>query len=102
MAKLNIEVKQNGDEKYILEFAGRTFDMTMIRTSYGAKGDKPTLYSQVEEELGDVLNSVLDEFDVEEVLGTISDLQPFSTISWGGNIAKLTEFEEQLKAEAMP
>ena len=102
MAKLNVEVRPNGDMNYVLEFAGRTFDMTMVRVSWGAQGNKPALDIQVERELGDVLNSILDEFDVEEVLETIDDLQSFSASDWGDNIAKLTKFEAQLKAEAMP
>ena len=102
MAKLNVEVKPNGDVKYTLEFAGKTFDMTMVRNPWGARSDKPALDDQVEKELGDVLNSVLDEFDVEEILETIyEDLQP-SSIELADGIVKLTEFEEQLKAEAMP
>ena len=102
MAKLNVEVKPSGDMKYVLEFAGKKFDMTMVRTTWGATGDKPSLDIQVERELGDVLNSILDEFDVEEVLEIIDDLQSFSASDWGDNIAKLTKFEAQLKAEAMP
>ena len=101
MAKLNVEVKPNGDVKYTLEFAGRTFDMTMMRTRWGARSDKPALDDQVEKELGEVLNSVLGEIDTEEILKTIyEDLHPSSIDADG--IVKLTEFEEQLKAEAMP
>ena len=101
MAKLNVEVRPNGDMKYVLEFAGRTFDMTMVRVSWGAQGNKPALDTQVERELGDVLNGILDEFDVEEVLETIDDLHSFPS-EWADCIVKLTKFEAQLKAEAMP
>ena len=102
MAKLNIEVNQNGDAKYTLEFAGKTFDMTMVRKPWGTRSDKPTLDDQVEKELGDVLNSVLGEFDTEKILEIIyENLQP-SSIELADGIVKLTEFEEQLKAEAMP
>lgn len=101
MAKLNVEVRPNGDMKYVLEFAGRTFDMTMVRVSYGAEGDKPSLDDQVERELGDVLNGVLGEFDAEEVLETIDDIYSFPS-EWTTCIEKLTKFEAQLKAEAMP
>jgi len=101
MAKLNVEVKPSGDMKYVLEFAGKKFDMTMVRTTWGATGDKPSLDIQVERELGDVLNSILDEFDVEEVLETIDDLHSFPS-EWADCIVKLTKFEAQLKAEALP
>lgn len=98
MAKLNVEFKPNGDVKYTLEFAGRTFDMTMIRNEWGAKSDKPSLDDQVEKELGDVLNSILGEADAEEVLGLICDMDSFASIG----IVALTEFEQHLKAEAAP
>lgn len=103
MAKLNVEFKPNGDVKYTLEFAGRTFDMTMIHNEWGAKSDKPSLDNQVEKELGDVLNSILGEADAEEVLGLICDMDSFASI--GGvddSIVVLTELEQHLKAEAAP
>ena len=103
MAKLNVEIKPNGDVKYTLEFAGRTFDMTMIRNEWGAESDKPSLDDQVEKELGDVLKSVLGEIDAEEVLELICDMDSFATI--GGvddGIVALTEYEEQLKEDAKP
>ncbi len=103
MAKLNVEIKPNGDVKYTLEFAGRTFDMTMIRNEWGAESDKPSLDDQVEKELGDVLNSILGEFDAEEVLGLICDMDSFATIGTvEDNLVALTEFEEQLKEGAKP
>jgi len=103
MAKLNVEVKPNGDVKYILEFAGRTFDMTMIRNEWGAESDKPSLDDQVEKELGDVLVGILGEADAEEVLGLICDLDSFVTISTAADdIVALTDFEEQLKEGAEP
>ena len=101
MAKLNVEVKPNGDMKYTLEFADKTFDITMVRTDWGAQGDKPSLDSQVEKELGDILNNILGEFDTEEILEAIDDMN-YSTGDWAGDIVILTEFEERLKAEAMP
>lgn len=103
MAKLNVEFKPNGDVKYTLEFAGRTFDMTMIRNEWGAKSDKPSLDNQVEKELGDVLNSILGEADAEEVLEIIADIDSFVSISTvDDSIIALTEFEQKLKAEAAP
>ena len=103
MAKLNVEIKENGDVKYMLEFAGRTFDLTMIRNEWGAKSDNPSLDAQVEKELGDVLNSILGEFDAEEVLELISDLDSFATIGTvDDNIVALTEYEAQLKEGAEP
>lgn len=103
MAKLNVEFKPNGDVKYTLEFAGRTFDMTMIRNEWGAKSDKPSLDDQVEKELGDVLNSILGEADAEEVLGLICDMDSFASIGdVDDSIVALTEFEQHLKAEAAP
>lgn len=103
MAKLNVEIKSNGDVKYTLEFAGRTFDMTMIRNEWGAESDKPSLDDQVEKELGDVLIGILGEADAEEVLGLICDMDSFTTI--GGmddSIIALTDFEKQLKEDAEP
>ena len=103
MAKLNVEIKENGDMKYTLEFAGRIFDITMIRTRYGAKSDEPSLDEQVEAKLGDALNAVLGEFEAEEALETIADIDGFSTLSTINDcILALTEYEAQLKAEAMP
>ena len=103
MAKLNVEIKENGDVKYTLEFAGRTFDMTMIRNEWGAESDKPSLDDQVEKEMGDVLIGILGEFDAEEVLGLICDIDEVYTISTIQEIVvALTEYEEQLKEDAKP
>ena len=103
MAKLNVEIRENGDVKYTLEFAGRTFDMTMIRNEWGAESDKPSLDDQVEKELGDVLIGILGEEDAEEVLGLICELDSFATIGTvDDNIVALTEYEAQLKEGAEP
>lgn len=103
MAKLNVEIKENGDVKYTLEFAGRTFDLTMIRNEWGAESDKPSLDEQVEKELGDVLIGILGEADTEEVLGLICDMDSFATIGdVDDNIVALTDFEKQMKEGAEP
>jgi len=103
MAKLNVEIKENGDVKYMLEFAGRTFDMTMIRNDWGAESDKPSLDDQVKKELGDVLIGILGEANAEEILSIICDLDSFATIGTvEDDIVALTDFEEQLKEGAEP
>lgn len=103
MAKLNVEIKPNGDVKYTLEFAGRTFDMTMIRNEWGAKSDKPSLDAQVEKELGDVLKSVLGEIDAEEVLELICEIDKVYTVGTIQEIIiALTEYEAKLKEDAKP
>ena len=103
MAKLNVEFKPNGDVKYTLEFAGRTFDLTMIRNDWGAESDKPSLDDQVEKELGDVLNSILGEYDAEETLNLIDNIAFSTSIDdVNDSIVELTEYEERLKTEAAP
>ena len=103
MAKLNVEIRENGDVKYTLEFAGRTFDMTMIRNEWGAESDKPSLDDQVEKEMGDVLIGILGEFDAEEVLGLICEIDKVSTVGTIQEIiVALTEYEAKLKEDAEP
>ena len=103
MAKLNVEFKENGDVKYTLEFAGKTFDMTMIRNEWGAESDKASLDDQVEKELGNVLNSILGEIETEEILELICDIDSFAFISdVDDSIVALTEYEQTLKTEAVP
>lgn len=99
MAKLNIECRPNGDIKYNLEFLGCAFDMTMIANEYGARSDKKALDSQVEEALGDTLTDILGKEDLKELLEQIADIDV-------GDLDEvmqaLTEYEQQIEAEARP
>lgn len=103
MAKLNIACRENGDIEYRLTFAGRAFDMMMIRNAYGAQSDKPSLGDQIEKELGDVLNSILGEDETEELLGQLEDICDLASVDDINDIVMaLNEYEEQLKTEARP
>lgn len=100
MAKLNMEIKQNGDIRYQLDFAGKTFETT---EKWNGPDESTALNVQVETDMLTVLNSILGEFDAEEVLGLICDIDEVSTISTIQEIVvALTEYEEQLKEDAKP
>lgn len=103
MAKLNIECRENGDIEYRLTFAGRAFDMMMIRNAYGAQSYKPSLGDQIEKELGDVLNSILGEEETEELLKQLDDICNMALVEdINDTVMALTEYEEQLRTEARP
>lgn len=100
MAKLNVEIKPNGDIRYQLDFAGKTFETT---EKWNGPDESIALNVQVETDMLTVLNSILGEFDAEEVLGLICDIDEVSTISTIQEIVvALTEYEEQLKEDAKP
>ncbi len=100
MAKLNVEIKPNGDIRYWLDFAGKTFETT---EKWDGPDESTALNVQVETDMLTVLNSILGEFDAEEVLGLICDIDDVSTISTIQEIViALTEYEEQLKEGAEP
>lgn len=100
MAKLNIEIKPNGDIRYWLDFAGKTFETTKEQNN---PANDITLDVQVEKDMLTVLNSILGEFDAEEVLGLICDIDEVYTISTIQEIViALTEYEAQLKEDAKP
>ena len=100
MAKLNVEIKPNGDIRYWLDFAGKTFETT---EKWNGPDESIALNVQVETDMLTVLNSILGEFDAEEVLGLICDIDEVSTISTIQEIVvALTEYEEQLKEDAKP
>ena len=99
MAKLNIECRPNGDIKYNLEFLGCAFDMTMIANEYGARSDKKALDSQVEESLGDTLTDILGKEDLKELLEQIADIDVGDLDEF---MQALTEYEQQIEAEARP
>ena len=100
MAKLNVEIKPNGDIHYQLEFAGKTFESTKSRSKYT---EDPALDEKVALKMLSILNAVLGEFDAEEVLGLICDIDDTSsTGTLSDIILALNEYETQLKAEAMP
>ena len=73
--------------------------MTMIANEYGARSDKKALDSQVEEQLGDTLSDILGQEEMEELLEQIAsiDVGDLDEV-----MQALTEYEEQIKAEARP
>lgn len=99
MAMLNMECRANGDIKYNLKFLGCAFDMTMIANDYGAISDKKALDSQVEEKLGDTLTDILGKEELEELLELVASID----VGDLDEVMKaLTEYEQQIKAEAKP
>lgn len=67
MAKL-VKTYENDIEKTELTFRGETYDFSMIPTSYGSKGDKPTFEIQVAKKHPEYAN----DDDLIEVLAEIS------------------------------
>lgn len=100
MAMLNVEIKPNGDIRYRLDFAGKTFETTKERNN---PANSITLDEMVETSMLPVLSSILGEFDAEEALSFICDIDEVSTITTIQEIViALTEYEAQLKEGAEP
>ena len=100
MAKLNVEIKPNGDIRYWLDFAGKTFETT---EKWDGPDEGTDLNMQVETSMLTVLIGILGEFDAEEVLELICEIDKVSTISTIQEIiVALTEYEAKLKEDAEP
>ncbi len=103
MAKLNIEFKENGSMEFKLDFLGHIYTQKITRTEDGALFYGNNLSIQVEKEIGEFLLDILGTEETAELLIEISEIIDSNLVDCIGDImAALTEYEQQIKAEARP
>lgn len=103
MAKLNIEFKENGSMEFKLDFLGHIYTQKITRVEDGALFYDDKLATQAEKEIGEFLLDVLGTEETAELLIEISEITDSNLADCIGDIvAALTEYEQQIKAEARP
>ena len=100
MAKLNIVITETGEMRFSLNFLGHIY--TEARTNKGECMGTP-LNELMEQEIGEKLADMMDEFFAEDILGLTTAIDDNESVGMISDIVKmLTGYETQLKAEEVP
>lgn len=78
-------IYENGVEKHELVFRNETFDISMLPSELGIKGDKACFECQLAERFEDlseeilepIFDGILDGLDEEEILDSLAELDNF-------------------------